>query len=608
MTEKISVREIVATFGIETDDAAAKKWANNVDNLKAGMAGAVNMAAKLASGVAALGAGFFALAKMTANSADENIKAARRLGMQTEAYQELKFAAGQSGLAGEQFIEMLAKQNTILGQAANKEQTATVALKNLGLEYKDLAALAPDQQFERIADSIIAIDNPSRRSAAAARIFGETWSRAASLIEGGSEGIRKLREQAQMLGFVVGEDAAKASEEFNDSIARLTLRAQGLRNRIGFALIPVFQKAIHTLEGWFDQNREIINQKMEIWAERLEKGVGKAFEVIEKAPGVIDKLGGLENILKTLATIVGTIATVHVAAPFVTLAGALIPVGKAIAAVGFVALGKVLLLITVAVVKITVVLGTLYYVITDIFAYLEGRDSVLGRIVNWLREWFERTQEAQGALGSFMRMLVAFGNLVRTIAGVAWSAISPVLTSIKELALDVFDSISNFFSGLFDSIVAPVFQALADGFAEVIETWLSRVTSVFDFLTFAFENAEMIIKNFGAVGDAVFAGLVGRLTGIFDKVAEVGDRIKSLPGASLLGDFVGNRFEDFAANVPRVGSSTSNSYTFAGGSTVIEVNGAANPQVTAKVIDQKSKARDNEMLRAAKSAFGGGER
>lgn len=82
------------------------------------------MAFRIAAGLGVAGGAFVALAKSSADSADEIIKNAQAAGLSVERYQELRFAAAQSGLDMEQFGRGITAFSKQVVEAAKNEAQA----------------------------------------------------------------------------------------------------------------------------------------------------------------------------------------------------------------------------------------------------------------------------------------------------------------------------------------------------------------------------------------------------------------------------------------------------------------------------------------------------
>ena len=91
-----------------------------------------------------------------------------------------------------------------------------------------------------------------------------------------------MGDEAERLGVVMGEDALGASEEFLDAQTNLDAVLTGLKNTVGVALLPLFERAIESITAWIQENDQFVEQDLpEIIA-----GIGEALAVF--IPWVID--------------------------------------------------------------------------------------------------------------------------------------------------------------------------------------------------------------------------------------------------------------------------------------------------------------------------------
>lgn len=120
------------------------------------------LASGIQSGIGAvqnLGAEFVNTAIREAEVIDNLGKLADRLGISSEAFSALDYAAGKSGISTEELGTSLTFMNKTLAKAeeGNKEAINTFAM--LGLSVEDLESLSADEQ-------LLKSPTPSRRSAA----------------------------------------------------------------------------------------------------------------------------------------------------------------------------------------------------------------------------------------------------------------------------------------------------------------------------------------------------------------------------------------------------------------------------------------------------------
>ena len=201
----------------KTDDKAKKVGVSFKD--VAGKAAKVGTAIVAASS-AAIG-GVVAMASKTATAADEIDKASTRMGISTDAYQELAFAAEHSG------VEM-----TAMEKAAKK-------LEGTGLNMQDAL------------DQIMALGTEEERSAKAAELFGESLAYSLSpLIEQSSEDFYGLTQQAHDLGIVMSEDDVKAGTKLNDTMTDVKKSFEGIVNQLASSVMPLVQSFAEYILQW----------------------------------------------------------------------------------------------------------------------------------------------------------------------------------------------------------------------------------------------------------------------------------------------------------------------------------------------------------------------
>lgn len=190
---------------------------------------------------------------------------ANRTGIGSDALQELSYAAGQSATDIDSLEKGLLKMQRVMVEAGEGSQTARDALQKLGLSTADLAGLTGDMQFERIAGQIASISDPAQRTAAAIGIFGKSGAQLLPLMNEGSAGIARMREEAQRLGLVMDKDAIANAAVLDDGIHRLTMTLGAFKNAIGAAIVgPAIQftdwmtTTVGAVNRWVMANRGLV--------------------------------------------------------------------------------------------------------------------------------------------------------------------------------------------------------------------------------------------------------------------------------------------------------------------------------------------------------------
>lgn len=183
-----------------------------------------------------------------AQTGDVFDKASQRIGISAQSLSELSYAANLSGTTLEQVEQSMKSLSQKLVDATSKGGDAADAFTSIGLSAATLSRMSPEEQFNKIADAIANIDDPTRRSAAAMKIFGDAGVQLLPLLSSGSDGINAMKQEARDLGVSVSDSAAKMSAEYNDAIARMTTVCDSLKMSLSEALLPVLTTAADSIK------------------------------------------------------------------------------------------------------------------------------------------------------------------------------------------------------------------------------------------------------------------------------------------------------------------------------------------------------------------------
>lgn len=225
-----------------------------VDSFEKNVSSAVGRVRSAFTGFAAGLAGAFSVgaitsfAKATIDMADEVNRASQVVGLSTEAFSGLQYAAKQAGVDSAAFQSGLTKLSKTAIDAADGTGQAADAFEALGVSVKgaDGNLKAVDQLLIDTADAFSKAAGGIEETAAAQAIFGKSGADLLPLLNEGRSGIEALREEAQRLGLVISGDAAKAADQFNDTMDRLKGAVVGAGQQAVQKLMPSLN-AIATL-------------------------------------------------------------------------------------------------------------------------------------------------------------------------------------------------------------------------------------------------------------------------------------------------------------------------------------------------------------------------
>ena len=153
-------------------------------SLPSGLSGALGGLAN--PGVLGIGAaaGLFGFSQKAASDAKEISHGARRIGFDTDAYQQLQTASRKSG------VEMTAAETSVnrlrraIAEGANGlKSTGSMGLKELGLDAAQLENLKPDKALEKVASALDGVKDGYQRVRIEAELFGKSGAELDPLLQ-----------------------------------------------------------------------------------------------------------------------------------------------------------------------------------------------------------------------------------------------------------------------------------------------------------------------------------------------------------------------------------------------------------------------------------------
>jgi hypothetical protein len=172
-----------------------------------------------------------------AKTADTAGKVADRIGANVAGLTELQFAAKRSGVAVTALNIGLQRQVRRVSEAAQGMGEAKKALKDLGLEAKELNKLEADEQFIEISKALERVEKDTDKVRLAFKLWDSEGVALLQTMADGEEGLAAMREEARKLGVVISEQTAEGAKVFNDSLENLKSSLVGLGNLIGSDLL-----------------------------------------------------------------------------------------------------------------------------------------------------------------------------------------------------------------------------------------------------------------------------------------------------------------------------------------------------------------------------------
>lgn len=279
-------------FQIQGEDkttALFKKLSNNVVSVASKFRSLRLSVANIKTiAISAIG-GYFM--KSLIDSGDQVQKLNQKLNISTEALSQYKYVAESTGVSFETWANAMQKLSTMVSEAVRGEGKAVEVLKELKIEAGEFSKLKPDEQFEVIADRLLDVSNSADKARIANKLFEEGGVALLQTMEQGSDGLRKMREEAHKLGLTLSKDDVNSMAAFNDALTRLKSSFNGLIQSGVVKLAP-------SIIWCIDKCREAIVSSVNIIQRKWNDLYNSLDEVLN---GFFELEGGMKTVGKGIA-------------------------------------------------------------------------------------------------------------------------------------------------------------------------------------------------------------------------------------------------------------------------------------------------------------------
>lgn len=214
-------------------------------------AAAKTFAAFSAAAVASL----TALTKQSFSAIDALAKTADKLGTTTEALGGLQLAGRVTGVEISKLNLGLQRATRRIAEAAQGTGEAQNALKELGLDAKELVKLPIDQQFLKLSEAFENVSNQADKVRLGFKLFDSEGVDLIRTMGIGTEALQGFVAEARQINFAVSRIDASKVEAANDAATRASAAFSGLGNTIAVTVAPfVEQMALQFVEAAKESN------------------------------------------------------------------------------------------------------------------------------------------------------------------------------------------------------------------------------------------------------------------------------------------------------------------------------------------------------------------
>lgn len=492
------VRELVALLGVKTDKKGLK-------DAEGGMSKVISLAKVAAAAFAAfkIGQGVKRMVEQVAKVGDQFDKLSLKTGVSFDTLQGLEHAAELAGGSLKDVEGSLKRLQSAQVDAAAGLKTYTREFDRLGVEIKDQEGnfKTGEQLFFEIADGMKNLESDAERTAVAVKLLGRSGTNLIPMLNQGSDAIREQMKEMQDLGAIMGPEMRKHSVAFIDNQRRLSMMFQGIQMTLAQKLLPVFVKMQEATIKWWKANRPWIKQNIAPIFKGIAIAISKTVRVFVKITKWIARFA--KNIPKE--------------AKLFAIGLALLKWGIALKIL-LSPMGKLVLLI-----------GLLVLIFDDLITWVEGGDSVFGRL-------FDTLDELTGLpIGDFMKEIVKwFMRLAEDPVAAFEELVGVIHESLifwRDLFVGVWSEIVEWFEFNVVAKIMDVWNALAN---TLLFPWITFLNFFYDVFTVgisgALDNLFGTIKNWASKVWSVIKSPIdalSKLTGWFG-----GTTAAKAPGAT----------------------------------------------------------------------------
>ncbi|MCL2765602.1 MAG: hypothetical protein FWD40_10040 [Treponema sp.] len=228
---------------IDNTNTNLAELSTNTDNAARSVEEIGNAAVYAAKLTVALGTAIFSMTQETAEMGSETAKTARSIGMTAESFQELDYAAKQSGvnnLGGS--LQKLNKNMSDLRRGSGSLAAAITGTNNALLNQLE-SAKSNEEAFDLLMKAIKEAPDDFTRAEIATAAFGESGHEMINMAMRGADGITALREEAKKYG-IMSNETAENSEKFMHAQTKLKTALEGVQIQLTEKLLPVITDII----------------------------------------------------------------------------------------------------------------------------------------------------------------------------------------------------------------------------------------------------------------------------------------------------------------------------------------------------------------------------
>lgn len=381
---------------------------SSFDNVQSGVKGIARSFASLATVVAGAVTAVAGFTALVVTQEAEHLRLASAMGVSADTMNAFGNEMKKIGGTTENFLDLVEETTNKIGEMKGLGEFTTLeeSLGILHLRFKDIKDLSPEKQFEAITKAALALEDQQKAATAVDMLMsGEANKLISSLRAQGISYDDVIRKQ-KMLSFET--DASRANTlKFADGLNDLSQVTSSLGQYVAGELGGIMTDITGQFVEWASANKEVIASGIKEFVQgfaAVASGLWTVLSTLGRIIGVVvNAFGGLDSVIRL-------IMAAGVLFGLLKIAQAVIFIGAAVAGTTF-SVG--MLSAAFATFRKMLLIGALILIFEDLIGWIQGADSVMGRLVGTFSTWKVQAVEGLKQIGAMLiESLLAPLNLV----------------------------------------------------------------------------------------------------------------------------------------------------------------------------------------------------
>ena len=456
-------------------------------------------------------AGLGGLAYKAVTTADDLNTLAKQTGLSTEEIQKMKYAADLVDVSFEDIEGALKKLKPKITEDNEALAALGVTTKNADGTTRD----ATDVFYDTI-EALSKIENETERDQKAMEIFGKSADSLAGIIDDGGASLKAYGQEAENLGYIMGQDTLDNLNTINDTLDSLKAQAGGALAALGASVAKSLAPALDKVSG-------IISKV----AQAISKLTPEQSEMILKILAIVAAIAPL---LKVGGKLIKGIGTALTFAP---------KIASAVKVVGA-ALSPTTLLIA-GIVAAVVALGVVIYknwdkikewtkqMVENVKGFFENLKTSLTTIVNNIKDkvtgvWTNIKDATSKAWSSVKDATsTVWGNVKSTVSGAVAGVVTATSNSLSKVKKS-FEDNGGGIKGAVSATWTGIKEAYRLGFSAVDTLTGGKLTALKTSFTETFNNVKTTVSNawnsIKTTASTLIDGIKTTVSGKFNTIVE----------------------------------------------------------------------------------------